>query len=148
MQKGFTITELLIAIAIVMILAAAAISISGNLQVLSQLNENSALISQTLKQARQNSVSGLDNRRHGVKFFSDRYIMYEGADYASRYGNYDRITGLDPSMVISTDLPNQEVNFSRGLGEPNATGTVTLLHDTGEERKIFINSLGIIGENH
>ena len=79
--KGFTLVELLVVIALTLIIAAAAIPIYGNLQVSSQLNENTSQIIQALRTARERSLAGFNNEAHSVEFQSDRYILSPGSDY-------------------------------------------------------------------
>lgn len=147
-EKGFTLIELLIVVAIILILVAAAIPIYGNLQVKSQLNENSAQIVQALRTARGRSAARLNNAAHGVYFEInpdnvDKYILYQGSSYAGRNSSYDRETSLGSSLHISTTVTGNEVNFSKGLGAPN-TGTIILTHDTAGARYISVNSIGMI----
>jgi prepilin-type N-terminal cleavage/methylation domain-containing protein len=145
-MKGFTLTELLITIAITVVLAAAAVPIYGNLQVKSQLNESTSLLIQTFRTARENSESRLNNSSHGVKLNADSYVLYQGASYAARDASYDRLMELDSTMTLSTTIANGETNFTKGLAEPNNVGTITLTHEIGEEREITINSFGVIEE--
>jgi prepilin-type N-terminal cleavage/methylation domain-containing protein len=150
-MKGFTIIELLVVIAITLILAAAAVPIYGSLQVSSQLNENSSLIVQALRSARTNSVARVNNAAHGVYFEinaggDDKYILYQGASYASRNSSYDRATTLDSSLSLSTTFTGDEVDFSRGLGVPDNIGSVTLTHAVQGTRIITVNDLGMVQE--
>ncbi len=156
-RQSFTLIELLIVIAIIVILTTAAIPIYGNLQVESQLNESSAQIIQILRTARGRSVAGLNDATHGVYFEinsgNDKYILYQGPSYTERESNYDRETTLDDSLHISTTLVDNDVNFSKGFGLPLGAGlpnagAIILTHETSGNRTISINSLGIIKESH
>lgn len=146
MKNGFTLIEVLIVIGIIIILSAATLPLYSNLQISSQLNDGNLLIIQTLRTAREKSLVGYNDSSHGVKFLSNSFILYQGSSYATRNSFYDRITELSPVLSISTTLTNDEINFSKGLGEPNNIGTIILSHNSGGEREIFINSLGKIEE--
>lgn len=146
-MRGFTITEFLIVIGIIVILAAAAVPIYGNLQVSSQLNESSSLIIQTLRTAKERSQARVNNESHGVWFAADSYTLYQGSSYTDRDTEYDLWQRVDSSITIATTLPGGEINFSKSFGEPDNTGTITLTHDSGETRVININSLGLVEEN-
>jgi len=155
-MKGFTLVELLIVIAITFILAVSAVPIYGSLQVQAQLNESTSQIVQTLRSARQMSVSGYNNSQHGVYFDvtagNDKYILYQGSDYSARDNSYDRETILDGSLPLSfIDLSltgdDVDINFTKNKGKASNTGTVTLTHDVSGQRQIIINSLGVVEEN-
>ena len=153
-MRGFTLIELLIVITITLILFVATVPIYGNLQVSSQLNENSSQIVQTLRVARGRSVARVNNDQHGVYFAidvlgsQDKYVLYQGSNYSSRDSSYDREIILD--QVLNLSLPGgeneYEINFSKGLGVPNNTGTITLTHDIQGDRQIIINKFGMVEE--
>jgi len=144
MKHGFTIIELLLVVGITLLIAATAAPIYGNLQVSSQLDENTNQVVQSIRIARERSVSGLNNSRHGVRLESDKYILYQGSSYALRDSSYDREVVLSDALLIFSTLTNSEVNFSKGAGIPNNTGTTTLRHRLGDERQIIINIFGLI----
>lgn len=146
MKSGFTLVELLVTIAIIVILSVAAMPIYTNLQVDSQLNESTSLIIQTLRTAKERSEARLNNDNHGVWFGLNSYNLYQGGSYSIRNIDYDRVQNVDNSVRILTDIANNEVNFSKGFGLPDSTGTITLVHDTGEARYIVISSNGRIEE--
>jgi prepilin-type N-terminal cleavage/methylation domain-containing protein len=148
-SKGFTLVELLIVIGITLVLASATIPIYGNLQVSGQLNDTEDRIIQTLRTAQGRSEARLNNSSHGVYFEintsrADRYILYQGDSYATRDTSYDRAETPSASITFSTTLSGSDVSFSKGLGAPNATGTITLTHDIQGTRSVVINSLGTV----
>lgn len=144
MKKGVTLIELLISISIMVILAAAAVPIYGNLQISSQMNENKALITQTIRLARQNSISRVNDSASGVKFFSDRLVLYQGSSYDVRSVAYDRVIPFDSGLSLTTSLVSNEVNFSRESGLPDNIGEVVLAHTIGDVETITINKFGIV----
>ncbi|MBD3311548.1 MAG: hypothetical protein GF349_03560 [Candidatus Magasanikbacteria bacterium] len=143
-NSGVSIVELLVVVGITLILAATAVPIYGNLQVSAQINENSAQIVQAMRIAREKSVSGNNNSRYGVKFESDRYILYQGSSYPSRNSDYDREVVLNEALVISSTFTNDEINFSKGSGLPDQSGTTTLKHRLGDQAVIFVNQYGLV----
>lgn len=147
LKRGFTLTELLIVIGITIIVAAATIPIYGNLQISAQLNDNTAQIVQIIREAREMSMSRYNNSSHGVQFNPSNYVLYQGNSYLTRDNSYDRQFVLDNPLTLTPDLGGSDVNFSKGLGVPNATGTITLSHDVEGVRQIIINDLGIVEEN-
>ncbi len=150
-QSGFTLVELLLVIAIMLALAVAAAPLYGNIHPSTQLNDNIAQIIQTTRIARERSFSRFNNSSHGVYFEinpsgDDKLILYQGNSYALRDAGYDREVPLSSSLSLSTTLPGNEIHFSKGFGIPNATGTVTLTHETRGARIMGINDFGMVEE--
>lgn len=147
-MRGFTLIELLIITAIILLMAGALFPLYANLTASSQLDDAHSGILSVLRTARERSLARLNNYPHGVYFeinagLEDRYILYQGVSYAARNTNYDRAVTLDSALSISTTVAPGDINFSMGLGRPNATGTVTITHSVKGTREIRINSLGI-----
>jgi len=156
-MKGVTIVELLIVIAVGSILAAAGISIYGNLQGSVQLNETSSEIIQLLRIAKARSEARLNSKRHGVYLEinlegNDKAILYQGLSYTTRDQEHDRTLVLDGVLSISTQDfslvlgDDVDINFSLGLGMPDNTGTMTITHSVDGMRVIGLNVLGMAEE--
>jgi len=150
-KSGFTLVELFIVIGITLVLAAAAVPIYSNIQVSAQLNENTSQITQTLRTARERSVARFNNSSHGIYIETniggdDRFILYQGDSFIARDSTYDRAVTLDKALSLSTTLTGNDIHFSKGLGVPNETGTITLTHDVEGSRSISVNRLGGIEE--
>jgi prepilin-type N-terminal cleavage/methylation domain-containing protein len=158
MQRGFTLVELLIVMALAFVLVVAAVPIYGQLQVRAQLTETSAQVVQTLRAARENSLARFHNSTYGVFLNlsttgADSYVLYQGASYAARDVNYDRVVVLENSLSFTnlnfatTTNGNIDINFSSGLGLPNNTGSLSLNHLVQGTSVISVNSLGKVEEN-
>jgi len=149
-KKGFTLVELLIVISIIVILAATSVPIYGNIQISSQLNENSSQIIQTLRTAKERSIAGFNNQNHGVKFEPGKHILYQGESYSLRNPDYDREIYLNDDLSFYFDLNGlgelNDINFSLSKGIPNKIGTIELSHSTKGPRNIIINEMGIVKE--
>ena len=149
MTNGFTILEVLIVIGIMLVVGGAILPISGNFAVSSQLDDSLISVSNTVRTARERSLSGLNNSAHGVYFeeninLQDRIILYQGASYASRDQLYDQIRTFDDSMDMESSISGNDLNFSKGLGVPNSTGTITITHDVNGARNVTINRFGVV----
>jgi prepilin-type N-terminal cleavage/methylation domain-containing protein len=150
-SAGFTLVELLIVITISLIVLAVAVPIYGNLQGSAQINDVTSGITQAVRTARERSINRLDNSSHGVYIDiavgDDSYILYQGDSYATRDSSYDRSTPLDSVITLSTTLTANDINFSKGLGVPNNSGTITITHDVNGSETITINSIGSVDLN-
>lgn len=146
---GFTLIELLLVIGIFLVVGVAVMPLYGNLAVVTQLNEETSQMVQTIRIARERSSAGFRASRHGVCFESaaggDRYILYQGDDCVARLASADRIIDLPPALIWSTTLPSPDLNFS-ATGTPSITGTITLTHAAYGARTITINELGLVEE--
>lgn len=149
-RNGFTLIELLIIIGIIIVLSIIVLPTYGSFQVSSQLNENSSQIIQTLRIAREKSIAGLNDQQHGVKFQANEYILYQGTSYSLRDADYDRKIVFNDVLNIFLNLNGtgemDDINFSMGLGMPDKTGVINLIHDIKGIREIVINEMGIIKE--
>jgi Tfp pilus assembly protein PilE len=146
--RGFTLIELLIIVGITTILASVSAVVYGNLQVSAQLNEVSAQITQNLRLAREQSLAGLNNVAHGVKLNSNQYVLFQGSSYATRDSTYDRVFSLADALTVTPGLvpSGSEIIFSKGIGLPSATGTITVTHSITGTKGIVINDKGFIRE--
>ena len=147
MNKGFTLIELLIVISIFIILAAVSIPVYGNWQSAVQMDAATAGIAQAIRLAKTRGGAGFNDSAHGVYFnvVDNKYILYQGNSYAGRDADYDQEVVLENSLTLSGTLSNGEVNFSRGLGVPSATGTVIVAHSTtGEVVVVSVNGAGMV----
>ncbi|MDA1334732.1 MAG: hypothetical protein O2794_01790 [bacterium] len=154
--SGFTTVELLVVIALLMIMGAATLPIYGNFQVRSQINEGRNQVIQALRLARERSVNRLGNSPHGVYLDLqaeglDQYILYKGTSFALSDVD-DRLTmKLDKPLSFIVNLSGtgdaRDINFTRGTGIPNKTGTIIIADSADERRVININSRGAIEEN-
>ena len=145
-SAGFTLVELLIVLGVTSILAGVSAVVYGNLQVSAQLNDISSQVTQNLRLAREQSLSGLNNIAHGIKFDSNQYTLYQGSSYITRDASYDRTFTFPNSLTLTASLPGQEIIFSKGVGLPNATGTLVFSHSVTGTKTILINELGSIFE--
>ncbi len=148
-QSGFTLIELLLVLGIFLVVGVAVTPLYGNLTVTTQLTEETSQLVQTIRIARERALAGFQNSRHGVCWetaaSSDRYILYQGNDCATRLTSADRIIDLPSALGLTTTLPNPDLNFS-AVGTLSVSGTVTLTHATYGARTITINELGLVEE--
>ncbi|MCD4705246.1 hypothetical protein K8R66_04190, partial [bacterium] len=129
--RGFTVIEIFIVFGIIVLLGMTAIPIYGNLQGQSQLITTKDFIIQAIRTTKQNAEARYHDFGHGIKFMPHSFVTYHGDSYATRNQEYDRLEEVGSAITLSTDIPNDEINFSKGLGEADNSGTIFLEHASG-----------------
>jgi len=146
-EKGFTIVELLVTIGIVVIVSALAIPLYGRWQIDNQAEFARNNIFQFLHLARSRAQAGHHDVRHGVYIngSAKQAVYYEGAEYANRASQYDRVFSYADTIDISTTMAGDEISFRQGSGRPIATGTISIVDlNSPNSYTIFINATGVI----
>ncbi len=149
-KKGFTLVELVVVLGIFIVLITISFPTYSNWHVAAQIDSANEDIIQAIRLAKMRSIAGYNNLSHGIFFNnnesgSDSYTLYQGSSYASRDADYDRQISLSETLSSTTTIQNSEINFSKGLGLPSATGTIIIIHsNTNETATITINSLGAV----
>ncbi len=142
--RGFTLIELIMVVAILVILLATSSSLMSRFFVSAQREDLTTQLTQSLRQARSNASSRRGASEYGVYITSSTFTLYRGSNYASRNQTYDLMTTVEPSMTLFTSYPGNDIQFSRGSGHPQSAGTITVDHVTGGITTITINAFGII----
>lgn len=148
-NKGLTLIELLIVMAIGFILVTVALPIYPNINISAHLNDYSERLIQDLRIAQGRSLNGLNNNNHGIYIIPEAegsgYVLYEGDSYLLRDSTYDRVVDFE-DIVSATSTYGSDINFSLLSGYPNSTGTITINHQVEGSRVIFVNEVGIVSE--
>ena len=146
-QNGFTVIELFLVITLTLVLVALSVPIYSSLQLSSQLNESTSLLVQTLRVGKERSMARINNSVYGIKLQESSYILYQGSSYASRAGEYDRVMdleGVSLSWSLSGSGQSDEIVFSKGLGNPDMIGNITLTNTDNKIKTINVNEIGKI----
>ena len=157
MKRGFTLVEMLIVIAIMIIIASAAVPLYGSLQVKAQIGESTSQIVQAVRIARANAISGYNSTSSGIYFFinpvgADSYVLYQGSSYSNRDTSFDQTMVLDNALSIVNagfvlTSGSIDINFARGSGRPSNVGSLTLVHSVQGTSTISLNYLGRVQQN-
>lgn len=140
-MKGFTLLEVLLSVATVAIIAGMGIPIYQSLQVRNDLDIAAVTIVQNFRRA-QTLAQAIDgDTSWGLYIQSGSITLFQGASYASRDANFDEVFDV-PINIVPSGM--QEVVFTKFSGEPQATGTVTLISNTNEIRNITVNAKGMV----
>lgn len=148
-NPGVTLPEVLVVIAVALALATAATPLAVSWRTGSELSAETSSFVQALRRARAQSVSRISNQSHGVYLEinptgDDRYVVFQGASYASRDPAVDESVTLPSTLTLMSTWPGNEVVFSRGLGLPSVTGVVTITHAAGVTSNVSVVASGLI----
>lgn len=145
--RGFTLTELVVVIAIITVVVAAAVGALGNYRARASLDGAVEHIAAQLYEARSRALSSENAQQYGVHFEADAAVLFEGTMYsASDPGN--RRAAIDPPARIATTTlqgGGSDVVFNRLTGATGNDGTLTIeLSTTGETRTVTIQQTGLV----
>lgn len=141
MSKGFTLLETLLSVALIGIISAIGIPILRSYYVDNGLNLAALSFAQSLHHAQQLARSGYYDGSWGVHATSGSLILYKGNTYPTRDSDFDEITSIDSSIVV-TGI--DEISFAAFTAIPSATGTATLTSNDGQSRTVTISDQGAV----
>jgi prepilin-type N-terminal cleavage/methylation domain-containing protein len=141
-QRGFTLVEMLIVLAIALLLFAVIGSIASNTYPKHSLRAQTDVVIQTLREAQAFTLARKYDSVWGVHLTSSGLTLFAGASYAARNATYDQ-THSFPSGITVSGLT--DVVFDALRGTTSQTGTITLTSNaTSESNAITINANGVI----
>ena len=152
-ENGFTLLELIVVVAILVIVGAISIPSIVSLQKIPQLNNTSEEIINTLRIAQNKTLSSEQNSQYGVYFNTatspHQYILFKGVSFALRDSSFDQIYSISSIIefyAVNTG-GNNEVVFDKLTGSTANFGNVSLRlkEDTSKTRIIYIDNSGVIG---
>lgn len=144
-ENGFSVVELLIAIVIITILAGLGLFLSMDLYRSHTFRADEKMFISILQKARVRSLSNINQSKHGVKLDGDDFVLFQGADYATRNVSLDESFPVGSGMTIAWPAPS-EVVFDQLNGNIDAgflTGDIIIM-GPGQTATILLNSEGRI----
>ena len=141
-MRGFTLVELLIVIAILVIASGLALPFIQSFQATADLATHADTLTSTLRRARWQAVTGQNAASWGVYFDSgnNRFVLFQGTSYAGRDQSFDQEFTYPVVFTLTTDFGN-EIGFSRYAGDASASGTV-LFSDGVNQASVSIDPYG------
>lgn len=125
-RRGFSLIEVVFVVALLFIVASIIMVGFQNFAGFQQYNQAVGDIQFTLDQTRMNARGAVDDRAHGIRFFSDSVTQFVGDSYVAADPQNKTISYS--LITLTTDLSGgaNEVVFDKLTGLPSATGTVTV----------------------
>lgn len=139
-QRGFTLLELLLSVAIISLLAGLSLPVYRTLLSKNDLDIAATVTASSLKRAQVLSQSVDGDITWGVKVQSGNIIVFKGTSYFARDASYDENFDLVTSIAPSGTT---EYVFSKLSGLPQAIGTVILTTES-DTRTVTINEKGMV----
>jgi len=142
-KKSFTLLEVVVVLGVFSMLALIAIPDSLRRIETAKVENFSEEIVSLLKRFQLNAFSGKESVGYGIKFFSDRYILFTGESFDLR--SSEDIVVLPQNLRISEISLNgfDEIFFSRENLFPSNFGAIKV-RDNTVVYIISINSEGLI----
>ncbi|MEI6378464.1 MAG: type II secretion system protein [Candidatus Falkowbacteria bacterium] len=124
MAKAFTILELIIVIAIVAVLAAVGWPSLTRYQGSGRIQTGAEQAADFLRIANQSAVSGLANSAYGVKFFSNRAVLFKGVSFSERDQLFDQQIFFDRGLSLNWLLARLATADQLTFTDNNIAGNV------------------------
>ncbi len=147
-QRGFTLIEVLVAVAVVAILAAiATVSLSG-LRERQALAQGAEEVRSLLLRARSRSLAAEGDSVYGLHLSASSVTIFRGATYSGGAAT-NETHDLDPLITIaaySLAGGGADVVFDKRTGATSNSGTITvaLVSDASETSTVTIRATGLI----
>lgn len=140
-KTGFTLIEMILSVTIIGIMTAIIVPIYYSFQVRNDLDIAATTTAQSLRRATLLSQAVDGDTSWGVKIQTGNITLFKGISYVVRDITYDEVSNL-PTSITPSGL--SEIVFTKFLGLPVSTGTVTLTSNANETRTITINAKGMV----
>ncbi|OGE82839.1 MAG: hypothetical protein A2846_04330 [Candidatus Doudnabacteria bacterium RIFCSPHIGHO2_01_FULL_49_9] len=138
---GFTLMELLVVLGLFAILLGAGVPITlGMYRQYSFHSERDMLVS-IIAKARTQALSNVNEAPHGLAIAGGNYIIFEGADYASRVQSLDEIIPANPTITFTGST--SEITFAQLTADATGAGTLTMTSGN-RTADIIVNNEGRI----
>jgi prepilin-type N-terminal cleavage/methylation domain-containing protein len=140
-QKGFTLLEMLLSIAIMAILLGMGAPLFQSFNSRNNLDVATVETVQTLRRAQMLAQASDGDTSWGVHIVNGSLTLFQGTSYNFRTILADELFEIPTSFTISG---LSDVLFTKFSGIPQNTGIITITSPENETRTITINSKGTI----
>ena len=150
-KRGMTIVELLVVIAVLGIIFSIVLpQFSKTREMQTQKSAVGDVLS-VLERARTQTLASVDSSEYGVRFQSDRVIIFKGKIFSVDDVNNQTINITAPANISNVTLggisgDSGDMYFNRLSGMPSKTGTVTV-STTSYSKIITISATGASSVN-
>lgn len=144
--SGFTIIEIIVTIALVAAASLLAAPYLSDTVSRNELESASRSAADTLQEARSSAMNGRGTGRFGVRFESDRIVLFEGETYPVDDSDVLPQQLSDFVSVTSVEVGGggSDIMFRSSSGTPVDAGTIVFADPAGNTRTVTVNSAGTV----
>ncbi len=147
MKKGFTLIEIIIAVAVLLIISAIIIFSGSLFNADVSIQGDVGKIASLIYKARSNTLASKGGFQYGVHFESKKAVLFQGSTYSS--GASTNETSVLNSVVSITSINliggGSEMVFQKLTGITASPGSITLKTNYGNQmRAVNISGNGIV----
>ncbi len=139
-QKGFTLPEMLLVVAIITVITAIGTPLYLSLSNSNQLDAATSLLAQDLYQAQSFSRNRAQDSAWGVAVNGQNIVLFSGNSYATRNSANDVIYNVPNGITLGGA---SQITYSKLYGLPTTTGSFTLT-GAGKTNTITVNNKGMV----
>jgi len=141
LPKGFSLLELIIAIALFLILGSmTAIPFASRFLNSNNLEVKTNEVISALRTAQMGSMSGKEASRWGVHIDATKIIMFKGSLYTPPGTPFDQSYDI-PGNITITPI---DITFDRLTGNASSAQTITIADSLGKQYVVSINAVGTV----
>jgi len=135
MNKGVSIIELILVIAIIALVGATTIPAGSAFLVRNQLKNKTNELVSSLRTAQINTFSGKEDRQWGVEVSGSSIKLYAVGEPA-----FDQAFSIPRSISITQET----IVFDKLTGNPDVNATFIINSNTGDSNTVSVNQVGTV----
>lgn len=140
-QRGFTLVELLLSVAIMGVLAGVSLPVYQSFQARTELDVAAEQVAHALRRAEAYARGMRHDDAWSVRITPGMATLFKGSAFAGRDVNFDESITIPTTFTVAG---LNTVSFSRLTATPSATGVISITDTTNTTRTITLNVKGMV----
>jgi prepilin-type N-terminal cleavage/methylation domain-containing protein len=140
-QRGFTLVEVLLSMAIIGTLAGLSLPVYESFVRRNDLDLAAQQLAASLRRAETYARSVKQDAAWSVRIEPTSVVLYQGTNFGGRDTAFDETFTL-PGSITTGGL--SEIQFAKWSATPSSTGNITLTSSVNETRTIAVNAKGMV----
>jgi prepilin-type N-terminal cleavage/methylation domain-containing protein len=130
-NKGYTLIEVLIGLFVIGIILATVVFSFSALKKSQALKNAVSDAMSSIDKARSEAFASVSSSEYGVRFESDKVVIFKGTSYSAGTGTNETVNIVSPATISNVTLngvsgPSGDLYFNRLTGVPSKNGTITI----------------------